>query len=231
MAQADDKKEPQEAPTQSEETPQALDSERLNKIISERLTRERKTFEKQLQERDAKLSELAAMLAERVAPKSAEGEEEGSDAEKKWARKFKEFEKKTQEKITAVEAEREREREAARRAEEINALTTALTDEKAVNLQGALALLKDQKAFGRDKDGQIRFYVQKDGYVDEVSVGEGVKAWLETQEGRYYQAPKGAAGSGATAAKATGRGAAQTKQEQKAEAAQVLTDFFFGSRR
>lgn len=107
---------------------------------------------------------------------------------------------KLQAQVQAMEAERKAEKEKALRAEERSAVLQALTSGGVRKEQvGALTtwLLSEDsgRKVRRDAEGNIVFVGDDE---DEVTVTEGLKAWLGTDEGKAYVAPRGAQGSNNT---------------------------------
>jgi len=77
----------------------------------------------------------------------------------------------------------------------------------------------------RDKDGNIVFEFQRDGYKDHKSLAEGVAEWLGTDEGKHYAPARVGGGSGATGGQANAQGrstAGMSKAEQKRAAKRDL---------
>lgn len=44
--------------------------------------------------------------------------------------------------------------------------------------------------------GQVVWRAQKNGYVDEIAVKEGIEAWVGTDDGKHYLPPRGSNGTG-----------------------------------
>lgn len=86
-----------------------------------------------------------------------------------------------------------------RESEERGALKDALNGKVRPSLlPAAVALLYgERKVVGRDKDGGVVFKMKdRDNFDVEAAIDDGVKAWLETAEGKEYLPPVEAGGSG-----------------------------------
>jgi hypothetical protein len=169
--------------------------------------------------KEARRAEKDKAKAEKAAAKGAAGPADGKGDPASEAR-FKALEKQLAEERKL----REEERSKRLADEERSSVTEALTASGIVNVKGALALLREDGRIGRSKDGQVIFKQPKEGYVEELAVLDGIKAWADTDEGKFYLPPKGAAGSGAGGGAAPGRrsGAAPTKEERQRDALATL---------
>ena len=48
----------------------------------------------------------------------------------------------------------------------------------------------------RTDDGQLTYVAQRNGYTEDLALGDGIKDWLQTDEGKAYLAPKDVGGTG-----------------------------------
>ena len=76
----------------------------------------------------------------------------------------------------------------------------------------ATALLFESRGvLGRNDQGTIVYKAQRDGYVDELKIEDGVREFLETAEGKSFMPAAGAGGSGARPGAGAGGGPPRTK--------------------
>jgi hypothetical protein len=96
-----------------------------------------------------------------------------------------------------LDAEKKQEEEAGkrRRDEERSRLASTLRANGVTNeahIKAATSLLyTEEQRVGRTEDGRMVFKSQKDGFMDEVDLDEGVKTWLKEDEGKAFLPPKG----------------------------------------
>jgi hypothetical protein len=225
-----------ESGVNSEEVERQID-EKVNKAISNHLTRFRTAFEKEqaktfsalLGEAVGPINETLKALAERpepTPPAGGEGEGGKDDLERKRLEaQIKDLE------ARAVRAEQEREQERATRAreEERNELSKALGEQgiTGARQRAAMALLyTEEQRVVRDDDNAIRFTVPKGGYVDEVPLSDGIAEWLKTEEGKTFLPPRGSHGSGNTGSETRNNRPPRTPAEKKAKAQAELMAAF-----
>lgn len=197
--------------------PPQIDSDMVNKIVTER---EKRTINKL----EKKLEEMFARQASLMTPSTASTEDHEVEDAKKVSKRIKEMETKMAKQVEEIRAEAQREKQAARKAEEKVAMQAALQSAGVANLKGAMAVLESDGKFGRDENGQIRFFVPKDGYVDELSLEEGLKAWLASDDGKHYLPPTGTVGSGNAPTRRNPRGNLNPA-EKRQEAYQAIHDW------
>jgi len=107
--------------------------------------------------------------------------------------------KELEDKLHQQVAERENEKAQRMRAEERSLLESQLRTNGVPDnrLRAAVALINAElKAVGRNAEGGIVYKAQRDGYVDELSVQDGIKEFLSTDEGKTFLPPPGAHGTG-----------------------------------
>jgi len=100
--------------------------------------------------------------------------------------------------LAALEDERKKERETAQNNERDGTLREILTAAKIDpnRMRGAIAVVRD--SVKRDAEGKLVYKAQRQGYVDDLTLEDGVAEWLATDEGKSYQAPaQGVRGGGA----------------------------------
>jgi hypothetical protein len=178
----------------------ALVDQKVNGAMSNHLTRFRSSFGKDMETSFGNLLKpLSDQFAElKAAPppgkKPGKGEEGGelSDSVKELLAKSEGRIKELEEKNRQESAARTEERAARFRDEERTALANVLraagVDE--LRLKPAVALLyTEDKRVARTEDGKIVMKVQKAGFVDDVSLDEGVASFLKTEEGKVFLPP------------------------------------------
>jgi len=110
------------------------------------------------------------------------------------------------EKYEAERAARAQEAETNRinleRSKLASALSASGVDASRVRFAVA-ALHTEDKRVTTNKDGQIIFKTQREGYVDEQSLDEGVEEWLKSAEGKNFAPARDVSGSGATGGSTT----------------------------
>lgn len=111
--------------------------------------------------------------------------------------------------------------------QERSEILSALAESDSRQPQHALAVLKATGRVKRNEEGDLVFVAQREvageKFEEEVSLAEGVKEWLTTEEGKIYAPPKGAEGSGAGPAGKGGKAAKDmSKSERKRAAGQAL---------
>ena len=103
-------------------------------------------------------------------------------------------------KFEAEKALRVEEANVSKIKDERNKLSAALSAANVPKglIKGAAAQLYiEEEKISRNKEGQVIYKAQREGYVDELSLQAGIAEWLATEEGKYYAPPRGGAGSGA----------------------------------
>jgi colicin import membrane protein len=228
MADKDEEKAEQEKLEAAKKADEQRITDIANRAAADHSKRAAAKFDKALEERDAKIAALTAENEElRKKPAPAADSDPVNSLRK-------EMDARLKERDAQIEAERKaRESEVQKRLaeEERTAVLGALGEvEITGELQKAAFLsLKDGGQVGRNKDGQLIFKTQKDGYVDEQPLREGLKAWAETTTGKAYQAPRGVQGSGNKPAGGAGRSTPKgSRAERVAEAREALSQMFFG---
>ena len=118
------------------------------------------------------------------------------------AKKIAEYEAKLKEMNERMEADsRERANEKQKRLslEEKSRLADELrlagVPDSRVRAAVALVYTEDKRV-GRNANGDVVYFVPKDGYTDEVSLSDGVKEWMKSDEGKVFLPPRDASGSG-----------------------------------
>lgn len=138
-------------------------------------------------------------------------------------------------KLQKQQEEREQERKQRQAAEERGALERTLRGngiaEKLV--PAATALLYDsRRVLGRNDDGQIVFRAQRDGYVDELKLEDGIREWIDSDEGKSFLPATDSSGSGARGGSSPPRQARKPKGDDgelsEEEAEQVLFGYMSG---
>lgn len=119
----------------------------------------------------------------------------------------------------AAESRRAEEEQKAKVAQERQRLNAALSeagvDKGRVRAAVALLYTEDNRV-GRDADNEITFKMQRDGYVDDLTLEDGIGEWLKSDEGKHFAPPMGARGSGAEGGR-PGRQAADKPTRQDLE--------------
>lgn len=230
MADKDDEKdEAAKAATEAKKVEEQRFNDIANRAAADHAKRLTAKFEKALEDRDAKIAALV-QENEELRKKPADGggkqpEPEGlAGIRKEFEARLAERDRKLEEERKARESER-----AARLADEERAAAMSALGEMEISgeLQRAAFLrLREEKLIGRDGQGGLVFKVQKDGYVDEVPLRDGIKAWAETPTGKAYQAPKGVQGSGNRPAPGPRSPAKTSRAERVAEARAALAEAF-----
>lgn len=113
--------------------------------------------------------------------------------------------------------------------QEKSEILSALQGASAVQPAHALAVLKSLGRVVRNDDGDMIFNMPREAagekYEEPMSLSEGVKEWLGTDEGKVYAPPKGAEGSGASASQGGGKTKSlkdMSRPERKRAAGQTL---------
>ena len=122
--------------------------------------------------------------------------------------------------LADAEAKREEEAKARSVQEERQAAADALAagGVDVPRLKGALALLREDGRIVRNEQGQVCLKLEGKYGPETPLIADGIKAWLETPEGKAYLPPRSAAGSGASAR--PGASGAQVPKDPK-EAARI----------
>ncbi len=101
--------------------------------------------------------------------------------------------KRLQRQVAQLEAERKAEREEAKALKREQAVRDALSEAGVKHTKAAMALLEKEGKIGQDDDGTLFFRVSQD---EDISLGDGLKKWMSSEDGALFAAPKGAQGSG-----------------------------------
>jgi hypothetical protein len=102
---------------------------------------------------------------------------------------------------------------------------------KASLLPAAVALLYgERKVIGRNKDGGVVFKMKdRDNFDVEATIEDGIKAWLETAEGKEYLPPADVGGSGdPKSPRGANRGANALESSDKNVRSAAATNVLFG---
>lgn len=207
-------------------------TEIANRAGADHAKRAAAKFEKAIADRDAEIIGLKADLANRSAeqPKPAGDKPPKADDGVAALRKEMEAREAAREKERSVEkAELAAQKAAALAAEERSATLEALKEigVSGAPAQGAYLLLRDAKRLGRDEENKVVFLDPKEGYVDKLAVGEGLKKWADTDEGKSFLPPKGLGGSGNKGGGPVARKpGGQTRAERVADARAALAAAF-----
>lgn len=203
--------------------------ERVNKAVSTHLSRFRTSFEKDLNKSfTTLLTPLSEKLEAALKPKEPVEDPTKPKKDEVDAR-FTELKQQSEARIKALEEEnRKSQAEAAqseakrRQDEEKAALASVLADQgiTGARQRAAMSLLyTEDKRVVREDDGAILFVVPRSGYTDKVKLDEGVKEWLNTDDGKAFMPPRVAGGSGAKGSPAPGRsGGKETREQRQARA-------------
>lgn len=200
---------------------------RISKIAnaaqSSHATRMSKQFDKKLSELTETFSAQLSSLQEALtasAPKEAKPEEL-EQVSTKYEKKLEQLARQLEEEKAA----RDQEKQLRARNEERGALTDALRAGGVDGplLKSAVALLyTEESKVGRDDDGNIIFRTQKDGFDEDVSVADGIAAWLQSDEGKHYAPAKPVAGSGNLGGKHGNQKGPRTKTDAMRELTDIL---------
>jgi hypothetical protein len=134
--------------------------------------------------------------------------------------------------LKAIEDERAKEREdnlISKRDSEIkDLLTTGKVDP--MRLKGAVAVVAGN--LKRQKDGTFTYTAQREGYVDDLPIADGVAEWLKSDEGKAYVVAQQRPGGAGTSARVGQQGtvtrgapqkdAGQQKADRKMQAMETL---------
>lgn len=167
--------------------PQFMTSDQFNRAWTERERRLQASFDRRLEELQAKLS---PSRDEQPAQPNANAQGENPNEAR-----FKALEKKLAEREAQLEAEsskraRTEEQQLLRAALEAQGITGARATVLVSHLHGAAGAVR------RNKDGRVVFAIERDGYDDELDVAKGVEEWLKTPEGKELAPPRQVGGSG-----------------------------------
>ena len=182
--------------------PQFMTPDQFNRAWSDRERRLQASFDKRLEELQAKLS---PSRDEQPAQPNANAQGENPNEAR-----FKALEKKLAEREAQLEAEsskraRTEEQQLLRAALEAQGITGARATVLVSHLHGAAGAVR------RNKDGRVVFAVARDGYDDELDVAKGVEEWLKTPEGKELAPPRQVGGSGTDPKQRGNVGGAQQK--------------------
>lgn len=205
------------APTSEPElkfTQRQLD-EHFNKMFTGRIGRLEKTFRKQLDE---------AVATMRGQPKPTADPDDAAKTAALAAFEAIENERKAQ--LAAAE---DRERELLARELRSEAENT-LARLGCINPRAARLVLAEDGRISRNANGDLIF---DDGSEEGVAIEAGLRAWLNTDEGKNYRAARGGGeGSGTVIRGGAPRtGGTLSKEEAKRAAMHTLNAFILGSRR
>ncbi len=221
------------------DTVKSLVAETANAAMASHSTRLKKSLQKDLEESVGKLlsplMEQIAALSGGAGKTKAEGAGGGDPAEQlaaKYQDTINRLEQRAKEldaQVQSERTEREKERSERLRGEENSALASALREAGVPEgkLRAAIALHKEDGLVGRNDEGKVVYKIQKTGYVDEVELADGVKAWMSSKEGQEFAPARGVGGSGSgpgTGKKLPPNG----KPDKKAAARQLFHQAFGG---
>lgn len=150
-------------------------------------------------------------------------------AAKKALAKAQELEKRA----SAREEEARKEKEKILEKEEKSVTIATLTEAGVTSAKAALAVLKQDGKIGRNKEGDLVFLASREAagekYEEELPLNTGIKEWLDSEDGKLFQPPRRAEGSGASAnprADGTRRSYKDlSKAERRAQAGKTLMDW------
>lgn len=181
--------------------------ERVNGAVGARLTR---FAEKDLPEKIAAGLKPIAETLDKIGGKGKGDDKGGKGKGDESVDVESEVEKRVRAHLKKIDDERAAERADVQRKEERAELQRVLIERgmDPKRAKGAVALLHgDERRIKRDGDGNIVFTVERGSgssrYSDELSLSDGVAAWLDTDDGKSYLPPKGARGSGSAPANKT----------------------------
>lgn len=225
------KKEPeveQDPPEANEDADRALD-ERISRIvnaaISTHSTRLKGTLSKEF---DGLLGPIKEALAKATTPPPPRDASNELDIERqKSMDRIRELE----DKYKAAESAREAEAQRALRVEERNVLQDALrkggVDDARIRPAVALLYTEEQRIV-RDDNGKVSMKVVGKYGEELLPVDKAVAGWLQSDDGKIFLPPRGAAGSGSSHS-GRGKSADSPKDkaaQEKADAIRVLQSAF-----
>lgn len=211
-----------EAPEVETPSAPALTQEAVHGAITERLQRQEKKLIAEIDNRMAAILERLPQKQEDAPTAQASAADPKAEVEK-MRREF-------QKRMDAMEQERAQEKRTALQSEEKNRLMETLTSAglDAPRIKAATALLyNSEQRIGRAADGSIIFK-GKDQFGDaELSLEEGVRSWLNTDDGKFFLPARNVGGSGTAATNKSGRPTTgKLTKEQRSSAAMDLVKTF-----
>lgn len=222
-------------PTESTETeaPKVVTPEDVHSAISDRLKR----WETKLAEREKALEQRFQETLKGEFAKFQPAQPQGkSEPDSDPMKAVKDAEARFKQKLEQIEAERAQERQRVQQAEERTELQKALAAAgvtEPARVKAAMAVLyTEEKRITRGSDGKILFkHVDKFGEPNEFDLEEGVKAWANSDEGKFYVPPKPVAGSGASPQTKGARPGSRPAKQTQDEAMAALFSAFRGGLR
>lgn len=221
-----------------QQQPKFMTADEFNGAMTARDRRFEQRMAKQLEEFQSKL------LASFQSPKSPDGGDEAEiepgAVEQPTTKKLTPAElaaKKAMAKVeTLTRQMAAKEQEAAREKAELLAkqdkaeTMAALVSAGVTTAKGAYATLKEDGRIRRNANGELVMVVMKEYGEDEMSIADGIKHWLGTDDGKHFAPPRGGGeGSGTVVRGGAPRtGAPLSKEEQKREAQKTITKFILG---
>jgi uncharacterized coiled-coil protein SlyX len=218
---------PQTPPKAPEDgTPQYVTKDEHAKVaaladaLGANLRKEREAAAKREAELSKRLEEISSRLEQFQAPVHPGQEAEKTDAARKFEieqakadKRIKELEAKT----AAAEAKAAETEARQREQEERQALSSQLAAHgiEGAKQRAALALLySEEKKVKRNDKGEICFAIMQSYGEELISLEEGIKAWVGTDDGKSFLPPRGVQGAGTVPGKPVpGHPHRMTKQE------------------
>jgi len=191
------------APLTSEAVEKLLEA-RENKLAAEL----RRFRDNETKARNDLAQKLTEQLAAFKAPVASEGGVDGAgdDKETPAQKELRIATKKQADRIKALEAQVETEKaerqkvEAAKVAQEersatVDALAAGGVSEPG-RVKAALAVLREEGKIGRNEQGVVCWKAQGKYGPEDLPLADGIKAWLATDEGKFFLPPRDARGGG-----------------------------------
>ena len=171
---------------------------KLNSGIRGHLSRHQKAMDEQLKTMTASLREEILNEIRAGKPESEEGAKKEEDSEvSRLKARLANMEKKAND----SEAQRIKEKQESLKVRERAALSSALREVgvEGPKLKAAIALLYTEEGrVGTDQDGNVIFKFQRDGYIEEMSLADGMEEWVATSDGKHFVPAKNVGGAGST---------------------------------
>jgi len=213
------------------ETPSGMSEEQVIRLVNQAVSSHVKRRSEKLDKKfDEFSSQIQALLTNNAPTTTTEEPTEEGDRVDNQTKAFQAQLNKLSEKLQQSEQLRAEEKSHNRDLNARNTLKDALT---AAGVSGdrikhAMAFIYD----GKDKmvnytdSGELEFTLEKDGYTQYLSVQEGVNAFLDTDDGKFFLPPRDVAGSGNKGGNnRPARGRGRTDQPSDEEALRMLGDF------
>jgi len=224
--------------------------QRIHSALGVHLTRFRSSFEKDLDKKleagFSPLNEQLGSIGEFIQNQKKSQQQNGQNGAnghngqgapaipQEWEARFSDMQKKYEGRINELEEKnrqeanaREQERMERLQTEEKHALSSALANAgiEGSRARAAMSLLyTEDKRVTRNDDGDIVFLVPKAGYVDQVTLDEGITDWLKTEDGKAFLPPRGAGGSGGKGSQHRRGQKPPSKAEKQAQAKVQLAE-------